>query len=234
MSQIPPQMPPQMPGQPGMPYGAPPPQQQTNGLAIAGLIMGIAGMCFVPLSLGAVICGALGLSKTKDPRVGGKGIALAGLILGCVGILFGIVAVSILLPSLNRAREMANRIKCQSNMSQIGKGIMLYANENRGAFPPDLPKLVADEGVDPSALVCPSSDDTAGGTTTSYVYVKGLTYAAGGNTIVVYEVPDHHHDGINVLCIDGSAHFLEKADADAALPLLTAGKRATVGGRIGR
>ena len=35
----------------------------------------------------------------------------------------------------SRAREAANRIKCASNLRVIGQGIMIYANENRGAFP---------------------------------------------------------------------------------------------------
>src|SRR5687768_288896 len=34
-----------------------------------------------------------------------------------------------------RAREAANRIKCASNLRVIGQGIMIYASENRGAFP---------------------------------------------------------------------------------------------------
>jgi prepilin-type processing-associated H-X9-DG protein len=49
----------------------------------------------------------------------------------------GIIAllISILLPSLNRAREMANRVKCASNLRQIGQAILLYSNENNGAYP---------------------------------------------------------------------------------------------------
>jgi prepilin-type N-terminal cleavage/methylation domain-containing protein/prepilin-type processing-associated H-X9-DG protein len=43
--------------------------------------------------------------------------------------------ISILLPSLNRARETANRVKCASNLRQIGQAIMLYANENKGNYP---------------------------------------------------------------------------------------------------
>ena len=52
-------------------------------------------------------------------------------------VVIGIIAllISILLPSLNRARETANRVKCASNLRQIGTAIQLYANENRGAFP---------------------------------------------------------------------------------------------------
>lgn len=52
-------------------------------------------------------------------------------------VVIGIIAllISILLPSLNRAREMANRVKCASNLRQIGQAVMLYANENNGNWP---------------------------------------------------------------------------------------------------
>src|SRR5579885_1333836 len=52
-------------------------------------------------------------------------------------VVIGIIAllISILLPSLNRARETANRVKCASNLRQIGQAILLYANENKGSYP---------------------------------------------------------------------------------------------------
>lgn len=52
-------------------------------------------------------------------------------------VVVGIVAllISILLPSLAKAREQGNRIKCASNLRQIAISAIAYANDNRGRFP---------------------------------------------------------------------------------------------------
>lgn len=52
-------------------------------------------------------------------------------------IVIGIIAllISILLPALNRAKQAAQRVKCLSNLRQIGNGVMFYVNDNRGYLP---------------------------------------------------------------------------------------------------
>ncbi|MGA2497267.1 MAG: hypothetical protein ABSH20_05975 [Tepidisphaeraceae bacterium] len=119
----------------------------------------------------------------------------------------------------------ANRVKCASNLRQIGQAIRLYANDNGGRFPDSLPVLVTSTDLNPEVFVCPSSNaEKAVGANMqeileqltkpehmSYVYVgKGMTTSTPVDTVVAYELPQNHDgDGGNVLYADGHVEWFD-------------------------
>lgn len=58
---------------------------QTSGFATASLVLGIIGIIINPLSIPAIIFGAIAINQTgKNPYLSGRGKAIAGLILGTI------------------------------------------------------------------------------------------------------------------------------------------------------
>ena len=155
---------------PGQPLGyAPPPKQHRKGLAIASLILGIVGLVSVgcaPLLLAGLVGLILGIialvkANKRPDMYGGRGMAIAGITTSGLSLaIVPIILVSILLPALSRARELAKRAVCASNLRVIGQSLHIYANDNNGWYPPDLQTLVAEGLTSPQGMVCPSSGTT--------------------------------------------------------------------------
>jgi prepilin-type N-terminal cleavage/methylation domain-containing protein len=60
-------------------------------------------------------------------------------------VVIGIIAIliAVLLPALSKARAAAQRTACLSNMRQLAQAIVMYANANRGWYPPSAPTIQA-------------------------------------------------------------------------------------------
>ena len=71
--------------------------------------------------------------RTQRPRPAGRdGFTLVELL-----VVIGIIAllISILLPTLNSARELAKTTACKSNLRQVATATVMYINDNRSTFP---------------------------------------------------------------------------------------------------
>ncbi|WP_336084848.1 DUF4190 domain-containing protein [Nocardia sp. SSK8] len=91
--QPPPGQYPQQPGYGGypgpgyQPYGAYPPPQGTNGLAIGALVSSLIGFCSCGLgSIVGIILGVMALNQIKERGGEGRGMAQAGIWIGALAI----------------------------------------------------------------------------------------------------------------------------------------------------
>jgi prepilin-type processing-associated H-X9-DG protein len=113
----------------------------------------------------AIICGITGLVKISKNKgqLKGTGLAVTGIVIPVSGIvLIPIMAMilAILMPALGKTRQLAQRMVCATNLSGLGKAMIVYANDYNDTYPTadkwcDL--LVEKCDVAKEQFYCPSS-----------------------------------------------------------------------------
>lgn len=162
-------------------------------------------------------------------------ICIAAPILAWVAVLIA--------PACTPSLEPRARVRCQSNMRQIGLAMMMYANEHGGKYPESLHEILATQDLTPDVFVCPMSANVIASDPTtravledfdqpghsSYFYLgKGLTDQADPKSIVLYEPLPLHESGMNVLFADYHVEFIDPARAHAFLRSIAGGGPAIV------
>ena len=111
----------------------------------------------------------------------------------------------IVAPYLVRVHEYATRMACGTNMSGIGKALLIYSNDYNDELPPDLETLIRTVEMTARGLVCPAT-----GLKDSYVYRgASLTTSDIHSMITVYEKAGHHgDDGRNVVFMDSHVEWV--------------------------
>ncbi len=192
---------------------APPGQPPRQGMAVASLICGIGGLVTCGLSgLVGIVLGVVALTRAnREPqRYGGSGVAVAGICTGAFSlIVLPLLMISILLPSLTRARELSKRLVCGANLKSLGTSFKIYASASLGTTP-SFETLVEAGEITEKQLWCPSSGAVLGDLRACYEVIPDAVVLRGrGDAVLAYDKPENHGgEGANVLFTDGHVEFI--------------------------
>ena len=109
------------------------------------------------------------------------------------------ILVGLLMPSVQAAREAANRTACANNLTTLGVAVRIYAGEHGGQFPPDW-QAATNEISSPQLLVCPDDSQHSaapswaelGPRNISYLY-QGAGASNADTNRVIAECKKHGH-----------------------------------------
>ncbi|MFL5713891.1 MAG: DUF4190 domain-containing protein [Chloroflexota bacterium] len=126
--------PPQYPAapSPGDDFGSAPPyaggygepQKRGNGLAVAGMVLGILSVVLfilnaldLVLAVLAIVFSIIGLVRANRGR-SGKGMAITGLVLGCVGMVIALVVLVVGLQTRQRCEDHIGHTPTSTELRQ--------------------------------------------------------------------------------------------------------------------
>jgi len=145
-------------------------QPKTSALAIWALVLGILSLlllivCFGSLlAIPAIICGHLGYSRIKKSggQLTGQGLAIGGFVTGYVSLVLTMLLLVIAIPNFIKARDIAQRNACISNLRQIAAAKQEWAQaqqKDAAAVPTEAELDAVLQGVKMADLKCPKEGD---------------------------------------------------------------------------
>ena len=167
---------------------------KTSGLAIASCLFGVLSLLAlpgvappraVPPSLGsvaaisAILLGAISLIQINASagKVAGKGFAVVGIVIPAIAL-----PLLFLTFSLSRTRGVAYRMTCGTNLSRLGKAMLMYAMDHDDELPraggpesrwtPHILNWAADNRYDAYALALNGDAGTASICSSLYLLLK--------------------------------------------------------------
>jgi len=207
---------------------------RTSNLAIASFVLGILSFCtFCITALPAVILGIVALVKIagSSGRLKGNGFAVTGIVVPVVaGVFILPLMLGITMPALVRTKHQAQRMACATNMRDLGKALMIYANDHGDKFPTsskwcDL--LIQHAGANRQMFRCPSDPEgpcsyamnenvaeLGPSSSQSDLVLLFETHPGwnqvGGREILTTE--NHRGEGCNVVFVDSHVEFVKKQE----------------------
>lgn len=124
-----------------------------------------------------------------------------------------IIWLALGIPSLTAADDMADRATSATNLRQVGQAMMLYSNENKGKYPPDLVTLTKTQDLPQETLKSPFGPAKGGSDIVLVQYGKvnpvSGNLPAASEVIVAYDQAAlEQGDGANALYADGHVDWL--------------------------